>query len=254
MNAVAKDITVAAQQEVAPVQQVGESAAILSMIERASRDPSVDIEKFERLMAMRERMDDRAAKQSFDNAVSQAKGEIGPIAKNKVVDFTSQKGRTNYRHEDFAEVARAVDPVLNRYGLSYRFRSQQKAGKVSITCILSHRDGYAEETTLEANEDSSGNKNSIQAIGSSATYLQRYTLKLALGLSASDQDDDGKAAGAPSYASESQIEELQGLLISTGRDVPKFLAYFKIENLDEFPAKRFDEAVTLLTRKTGGAK
>lgn len=247
MNAVAKDITVAAPQEVVTVQQVGESAAILSMIERASRDPSVDVEKFERLMAMRERNETRFAQAAFSAAVSAAKAEIAPIARNA-------KGHNEKKYADFSAIASAVDPVLAKNGLSYRFRSNQTDKQtVAVTCILSHKDGHSEENTLMGGPDTSGSKNAIQALGSALTYLQRYSLVQALGL-ATTNDDDGKAAGVAAYASEHQIEELQGLLISTGRDVPKFIAYFKIESLDEFPAKRFDEAVTLLTRKTGGAK
>ena len=63
-----------------------------------------------------------------------------------------------------------------------------------MTCVLSHRDGYSEETTLTAGADDSGKKNSIQAIGSTTTYLQRYTLKLALGLATQDRDDDGASS------------------------------------------------------------
>ena len=41
--------------------------------------------------------------------------------------------------------------------------------------------------------DQSGSKNGFQAIGSAVTYLQRYTLKAALGLSA-EVDDDAQSA------------------------------------------------------------
>ena len=111
-----------------PLTYVPAPDPILAMIERASRDPAVDIDKFERLMAMQERVHDRRAKQAFDNAIARAKGEIPAIIKNRTVDFTSQKpgaARTNYRYEDFAAVAAAVDPVLARHGLSYRFRTDQ---------------------------------------------------------------------------------------------------------------------------------
>ena len=242
-------------EDAAPLAPVAappsESGAILSMIERAARDPNVDIEKFERLMAMRERMEARAAKQAFDNAISMAKGEIGPIHKNKVVDFTTQKGRTNYRHEDFAEVARAVDPVLKRHGLSYRFRSAQDGAKLSLTCILSHRDGYAEETMLEAARDDSGNKNAIQGVGSTATYLQRYTLKLALGLAASD-DDDGAASSADDDGAKITFDQYSELLRiaeevnATEADDLRLCKKFKIGFLQELPASKFAEAVTAL--------
>jgi hypothetical protein len=236
-----------------PPPPVSEAGAILSMIERAARDPSVDIEKFERLMAMRERMEARAAKQAFDNAISMAKGEIGPIHKNKTVDFTSQKGRTNYRHEDFAEVARAVDPVLKRHGLSYRFRSAQDGAKLSLTCILSHRDGYAEETTLEAGRDDSGNKNAIQGVGSTATYLQRYTLKLVLGLAASD-DDDGVASGKTQdeldeTISPEQIKQMTDRIRELGANAEAFRKAIGVASFAEIYANKFDAAMALLNRK-----
>src|SRR5690606_5138426 len=133
------------------------------------------------------------ARRAFDTAIAEAKGEIPVIRKNREVDFTSSKGRTHYRYEDFAEVARTVDPILRRHGLSYRFRVASPPNEpVTVTCILAHREGYAEEVTLTAGRDESGNKNHIQAISSTVTYLQRVTLKAALGLAAAE-DDDGRA-------------------------------------------------------------
>src|SRR6185295_16714658 len=103
--------------------------------------------------------------------------------------------RTNYKYEGFSDIAEHVDPILAKYGLSYRHRPKQDAKVLTITCILAHRDGHSEETSLFASNDESGNKNSIQSVGSTATYLQRYTLKLALGLAAA-KDDDGRKAGS----------------------------------------------------------
>jgi len=183
-----------------------ETSALVSIIERAARDPSVDVEKFERLMLMKERVEKQIAEREFNAAVAKAKLEIGPIVKNKKVDFTSAKGRTNYRHEDLAEIARTIDPILGRNGLSYRHKSEQGGQKLRVTCIVSHSGGYSENTTLEAAEDHSGNKNVIQAIGSAATYLQRYTLKLALGLAASTDDDGNGGAGAKKAKSSAQAK------------------------------------------------
>jgi len=157
-----------------------------------------DLDRLERLMTLQERWEKNQAKKAFDAAVSLAKAEIKPIFKNREVDFVSKKegaGRTNYKYEDFGQVAGEVDPVLAKHGLSYRHRPAQQEKVLSITCILSHRDGHSEESTLSACYDETGNKNSIQAIGSTATFLQRYTLKLALGL-ATTKDDDGRGAGS----------------------------------------------------------
>lgn len=232
-----------------------ETAAIIGMIERAATNPNVDVEKFARLLEMRERVEGQFAKKAFNAAISRAKGEIGPIFKDKVVDFSTQKGRTNYRFEGFDSIARAVDPVLNRYGLSYRFRAEQGDGKIRLTCILSHEDGYSEETTLEAAEDHSGNKNTIQAVGSAATYLQRYTLKLALGLSTS-LDDDAQSVGARSNViaesiSSAQADDLRALCAKVGKpDAEKTLArYFGVEEIADLPANLYIRAHAAITKK-----
>lgn len=170
------------------------------------------LEMVTKLMDLQERVEKAQGRKAFDIAVAAAKGEIGPIFKDRQVDFTSQKGRTNYRHESFGGIASAIGPVLDRHGLSYRFRASQDGGRVSVTCVLAHRDGYSEENTLAAGNDTSGNKNDIQAIGSTTTYLQRYTLKLALGLSTTDKDDDGQGSEAPpiSGAAEEAIRRVNG--------------------------------------------
>jgi hypothetical protein len=148
------------------------------------------IDVLEKLMGLQERWESNQARRAFDAAMAAAKAEIPVILKSRQVDFTTNKGRTRYRYEDLAEIARTVDPVLGAHGLSYRFRTAcVSPDNLTVTCILSHRDGHSEENSLAAGHDGSGNKNSIQAIGSVMTYLQRYTLKAALGLAASDDDD-----------------------------------------------------------------
>lgn len=171
-----------------PVQS--NSGSLMAIIDRAVSSQNLDVDKLQKLLEMKERWDATEARKEFEAAISLAKSEIKPIAKKRKVDFTTQKGRTHYQYEDLALVAEEVDPILGKYGLSYRYRSQQNNKELTVTCIVSHRAGHSEETTLKADNDESGNKNTIQGIGSAATYLQRYTLKLALGLSAA-KDNDG---------------------------------------------------------------
>lgn len=174
------------QRETLPATTpTGEAGAIIAMIERAARDPNVDVDKFERLMAMKERVEADLARKAFNAAVAEAKGQIGTIAKNAT-------GHNDKAYADFASIARTVDPVLARLGLTYRYRTQQ-TDRIQVTCVLSHRDGHSEETTLSGPPDSSGSKNAIQSIGSTLTYLQRYSLIQMLGL-ASAKDDDGAGA------------------------------------------------------------
>lgn len=211
-----------------------------------------DLETVRELRSLAVEMDQWQARKAFDAAMAAAKAEIPTIIKNRTVDFTSTKGRTHYRHEDLAEIARTVDPILAKHGLSYRFRTASPPNEpVTVTCVVSHRDGYYEENTLSGPRDDSGNKNSHQQIGSAITYLQRYTLKAALGLAASN-DDDGRKAGeteTPAAVSDDQVAELQRRIVATGADLPAFLKFFGVERVNDLPAKRYDEAVRTLARK-----
>lgn len=219
----------------------------MSMIERAV-EKGADVAMIEKLMELAERHDRNVGRRSFDNAIAAAKAEFPTIHKNKTVDFTSSKGRTHYRHEDMSEISRAVDPVLSKHGLSYRYRTAQDGRTLTVTCILSHKDGYSEETTLSSASDDSGNKNHLQAVGSAATYLQRYTLKMALGLAASEDDDAGKADGLQRINAD-QFQTLQGLIEEAQADVPKLLGFLKAEMLEELTLAQFSTAVSALRKK-----
>lgn len=149
---------------------------------------SGNIELAEKLMSLHERWERNEARKAFDTAMSRAKAEIPVIFKNRQVNY----GNTTYSHEDLAEISRTIDPILANCGLSYRFRTLSDNQTVTVTCIISHRDGHSEENSLTGAHDVSGSKNKIQAVGSTITYLQRYTLKAALGLSAASDDDARK--------------------------------------------------------------
>lgn len=145
-----------------------------------------DIAVLEKLMALQERYEASQARKAFDTAMADAKAHMGTVHK------TTKGNYGNYA--DFASVARHVDPVLSEHGLSYRFNVDQTEKSMKVTCIVRHRDGHFEETTLMSPVDTSGSKNAVQQIGSTQTYLQRYTLMAALGLAAS-KDDDGHSSG-----------------------------------------------------------
>lgn len=215
----------------------------MTMLDRAIAS-GASVEVLSKLMDLHERWEKNQARRAFDQAIAAAKAEIPVVVKNREVDFATQKGRTHYRYEDFAGIARVVDPILARHGLSYRFRTSTNNGVLTVTCVLSHVAGHAEENSLAAGYDESGNKNAIQAIGSTQTYLQRYTLKAALGLAAA-ADDDGAILSGETISPE-QVSELQDLIAAYGAPKDRFLRHLKIETLVELPAKRFAEAKAAL--------
>lgn len=215
---------------------------------KAAVERGANMDVLEKLMSLQERWEKNQARKAFDNAMAAAKSELPVIVKNREVDFTSAKGRTHYRHEDLAGIARQVDPILAKHGLSYRFRTTSVINEpIGVTCVVSHRDGHSEENTLSAGRDDSGNKNSIQQVGSTITYLQRYTLKAALGLAAS-HDDDAKSAESGGAISDDQLEKLQHRIVEVGANIKRFCDRFKIESVADLPAKQFADAMTSLDK------
>lgn len=232
----------------------------MSMIERAV-EKGADVAMIEKLMELAERNDRNIGRRAFDQAIAKAKAEIPPIIKNRHVKYDNKGGgKTDYHHEDLAEIAKTVDPILSRYGLSYRFRTQQGQGGITVACIVSHEAGYSEETTLTSSADNSGGKNAIQAVGSAVTYLQRYTLKAALGLAAAQDDDGAQSQARPGNENitEDQWRELNDLIEAAGIDEKVVLDAEKISALDFLPARQFDRIKVRLLKtieaRKGGAK
>lgn len=231
MNAVVEHI---------PLENVRQAITPMDMIDRALVSGAAP-ETLERLLALQERWEAGQARKAFDAAISEAKAEIPIVGKNAT-------GHNNKRYADFAAYATALKPILATHGLSYRFRTAQ-TDKITVTCILSHRGGHSEESSLSGPADASGSKNAIQAIGSTLTYLQRYTLIQALGLAAGEDDDDGKAGSSGGTITEEQAEKVRKLIEDTGTDIARFCTYMGVASVPEIPAAQFARAMTSLEKK-----
>lgn len=231
------------QQEVSNVQSP--AGAMMALIERAATSSDVDVEKLEKLLDMKERWEKGEAKKSFDRAMTRFRAEVGSIKKTRKAHNSTYAG--------LHETIRDIKPLLTDCGLSYSWRTSQDSNAVSVTCVVSHVDGHSEQTTLTASPDTSGSKNSIQAIGSTVTYLERYTLYAILGLASTDQDDDG-AGASPNLITDHQLADMIGLMDELGNklDRPKFNKWLESKGVTEIknmPASMYGEAIRLLEAK-----
>lgn len=227
-----------------PLQAQAQVVTPADMISRAV-ESGANIEVLTKLMDLQERFEKNNARKAFDAAIASAKAEIPVIVKNKT-------GHNNKRYADMAALAHVVDPILSKHGLSYRFRSEQ-TDRISVTCVMSHKDGHSESNTLSAGADTSGNKNAIQALGSTLTYLQRYSLTQALGLAASE-DDDGKASGTGNVITDEQADTIRNKLQAVGGNIERFLQQFGVECIPDIPAKDYARAISLLDAKARSQK
>lgn len=159
---------------------------------RYALDSGADLDRLERLMDMQDRDNANKARMAFVSAMAEFKKHAPTIYKDKDVSFTG----TSYSHATLGGICEVVIESLAQHGISHRWDMAQPAsGLIVIKCILTHIMGHSETTTMEAPPDNSGKKNGIQQIASAMTYLQRYTLLAATGLSTKDMpDDDGRGA------------------------------------------------------------
>lgn len=213
-------------------------------------EQDADLDKLTKLMDLQERWEANEARKAFVAARAAFKAEAPTIAKNKNVHFTSQKGTTNYDHATLDNVAETLSPVLARHDLSFSWQTEQlDGGMIRVTCVLTHVLGHSEKVALQAGADQSGNKNNIQAVGSTVTYLQRYTLLAVTGTATGDQDDDGAQSGAGALITDDQKNQIIDLIKETGADTAAFLKYLGYVSVDAIPASMFDRAVKALNKK-----
>jgi hypothetical protein len=154
------------------------------------------IEHLERLMAMQERWEANEARKAFVAAMAAFKKNPPEIVKRKLVEFPSKGGKTAYMHATLGDVCAAVIEALAIHGFSHRWAMRSSPEGIYVKCVVTHMLGHAEEFEMgPGRPDESGGKNPIQAIASTNTYFQRYSLLGLCGLTSNDQrDDDGRGA------------------------------------------------------------
>ena len=173
-------------QEIVTNQETTQVMKQKSIIEIAI-EKGATVNQLERIWALNMQYEANEARKAFVAAMNVFRSNPPRIEKNRRVSF----GKTEYSHATLNNVCDKIGAALTKVGISFRWETNQDAGLITVSCILTHSGGHAEKTTLAASPDASGGKNSIQAVGSTVTYLQRYTLMSATGTATEDKDDDG---------------------------------------------------------------
>lgn len=249
MNTATQGAVEIKREEQSPV--VVGADAYLEMIERAARDPSVDIDKIERLMAMRERMMEKQARAAYSAALAEMQPKLPIVQRRGLIKVPAKDNKSGHEtpYALWEDINEAIRPHLSLHGFALSFRVRKEADRIEVTGVLSHREGHSEETMLSLPMDSTGSKNNVQAIGSSVSYGKRYTAGALLNLTSRGEDDDGAAGGAVGTIGDDQIDKIRDLIVEVGADPIKFCAYLKVANIESIPASKYAAAVSALEAK-----
>jgi hypothetical protein len=214
---------------------------VAKMMTLAIEQGEAGVAALERLVAMRERAEDRLAERQFEQALAQFQADCPPITKNR-------KGAHSADYATLDHIMQTIRPTLTEHGLSVTFDTEPDGDKLKVWAIVS-RDGHSRRSSFTvAREKASNRMNATQADGSALTYGRRYALGLALGISVGDyQDDDDGAAAAP--VTQEQAATLLSLAEEVGADMPRFMKWAGVETLAALPASRYEQAVRALERK-----
>ena len=213
--------------------QVAQVTTPATLLELAVTNDA-DVDKLEKLMALQERYDAKQAKSAFLKAMTEFQAIVPRVTKhNKGYD-------DKYSYATLSEITEQIKDSLQACGLSFRFE-QNHNDAIQITCVISHIDGHSEQTSMQAAPDGSGGKNAVQSLGSTVTYLQRYTLIGALGITTADEDIDARLPFQG--LSEDQILNIEAKIEETEGDLKKFLKWKKVTSLEQISAADYESCV-----------
>lgn len=148
-------------------------------------------ETLRELLKVQREWEENEARKAYAVALVGLKRDLpAVITKDKTVSFETRGGSaTTYQQVTLAHVLDEVTEALTQHGFALSWSSTTREGRVFVTCKLMHSAGHCVETTLDAQPEQGGGKNAVQAIGSTITYLERYSALSLLGIATRDQDD-----------------------------------------------------------------
>lgn len=154
----------------------------------------VPLETIRELRLIQKEWEADEARKAYAKALAAMKATIPiEVFKRKKVDVP---GGAKFKHAELCDVVDAAVEAMGKFGFVHSWKpTAQTDDYLEITCIITHELGHKEETKLKSGYDSSNPKMSaLHRLGSTVTYLERYTLVAALGVAAKNMDDDGMAA------------------------------------------------------------
>ncbi|MES0444921.1 MAG: ERF family protein [Desulfobacterales bacterium] len=235
-------------EETLPAVQVSQSDSLLQAIVSASSNSEIDVEKMERLWAMKEKIDAKDAEIAFNAAMAETQSEMRPIAAD------ANNPQTRSRYASYAALDKALRPIYSRHGfaLSFDEGDSSKESHVRVLCYLSHKKGHSRTHHTDMCADGKGAKGGdvmtkTHASGAAMTYGMRYLLKMIFNVAIGEDDTDGNVP--VKLINHQQVTSLVNLITEVGTTKEAFAKVCKITFLEELPTSKYDGAIRRLEQK-----
>ena len=224
-----------------------DARSIMEVISRAAADQNTDIDKFERLMGLYERITARQAEQAYGVAMNAAQQEMEPVRQD------ASNPQTRSKYASFTALDNKIRPIYTRHGFSLSFDTADGApeGQVRVVCKVMCA-GHSERPHLDMPCDGKGAKGGdvmtkTHATMSAISYAKRGLLKMVFNIAEGESDDDGNRAGNTGGAiNDEQVQTIFDLIKRTKANTVNFCKYMGVASVPDLPAKDFDRAIVAL--------
>jgi hypothetical protein len=198
--------------------------------------------ELERLFALAERAADRQAKQDFNAALAAFQAVCPQIHKAKTVDFASSKGgRVHYTYAPLEVIAKAIAPA---------FSTAVTPKGMEVTCHVRHAGGHSESATFPLPiMEGTGSMSESQKNGGTLTFGMRNALRMALGLSSTDEDTDARDPEEDEQIGDGERQEIETAIAELRGDINRFCTLLGVERVGDMPRSKLKQARDLIARK-----
>lgn len=223
--------------------------SLLEVISRAASDPSVDMDKMERLVQMHERMQELAAKKAFNDAMALAQAEMEPISRN------ASNPQTKSKYASYDKLDAEARPIYTKHGfsLSYDTGESKKPEHILVLAYVT-RGAYERTYHVDMCADGKGAKGGdvmtkTHAAIAAVSYGKRCLLKAIFNLAEGEGDRDGNASEGSETITEKEVADLIALCEEVGAIPDNFRRLFcKVDSFDQILAKNYKACCDELRR------
>ncbi|WP_455480180.1 ERF family protein [Bartonella sp. B23] len=222
---------------------VSQTHALNKILDKALAN-DVDLDRLERLLALRDKEIERHNYENFVSDLSAMQIEYQNISKNTKNTHTNSTCATLDQYID------AVKDTLSKYRFAlFSHIKDQTHDHIIIEMTLTHPSGNKISTHGRFPIDVKGCKSNIQSIGSTITYARRYLLGMLLNVASAEEDTDGNPTEISKLASSERLKEINRLIKDTNSETEKVLSFAKVQNLTDMSEKKAQIVLEHLKKK-----
>ena len=226
---------------------------------RVLSDPNIPADKLQIVLQTQKDILADRRREAFQTAFVAMAAEMPQVTKEGLIELKNKEGVRfgSYKFTKWEDMDEAIRPVLAKHGFALNFYEPPHNGadgKVTVRGVLMHLDGHSVESEKSGPPDTGPGRNSLQAIGSTTSYLKRYLAEELCNIVRKGEDNDGTTT--LKLITPAQIKELEGLLKAVKTQPDTFLRLFVTgcERMEDIPERDFPRLVNALREKQRSMK